>query len=69
MLRTRPCAPRAQLDIAKVLLEAGSDIAVMDHAVKGATAEMLFTSNRFGEAFEEPMTITEWVKMLRGEQD
>lgn len=41
----------------------------MDHAVKGATAEMLFASNGFGEAFEEPMTITEWVKMLRGEQD
>ena len=35
MLRTRPCAPRAQLDIAKVLLEAGSDIAVMLHGPRG----------------------------------
>ena len=62
-----PCTPRAQLTLATPLLKAGAGIDVADHAVKGATARDLFEANGFADAFEKPLTLAEWVMMLRGE--
>ena len=68
---TRPLPPSllpsVQLDLATPLLKAGCAIDVPDHALKGATAEELFASRNLGSAFDPPLSLRAWTRMLRGE--